>query len=84
MHGALDRRDDVVTTILTDRRDVIRAAIRDGWTVEWSRSGHLHLRHPLYGLVSTSSTPSDRNAGRRLAADLRRATRRRDPIGATS
>ena len=48
------------------------AALRQGWTVEWTRSSHLAWRPPDGPLVITSGTPGARGVQGALG-DLRRA-----------
>jgi hypothetical protein len=54
--------------------EILRTARQRGWTVTQGRK-HYRLTHPNGAVVTTSVTPSDRNAPKRIAADLRRVER---------
>jgi hypothetical protein len=51
---------------------ILRAAAAQGVDVTVSRSGHLKLRCPNGALITASASPSDSNAYKNLAKDLRR------------
>jgi hypothetical protein len=60
------------------RREAIRAAIRAGWSARITRGGHVRLDHPSGALIFTGATPSDHRVPVKLAADLRRALKRKE------
>lgn len=51
---------------------ILRAAEAQGVAVSVGRSGHLKLRCPNGALITASVSPSDSNAYKNLAKDLRR------------
>lgn len=53
--------------------EVSRAARRRGWTVTQTRRHHRLVHEHSGAVVLCSLTPSDRNATKRIEADLRRA-----------
>jgi hypothetical protein len=59
------------------KRDIIRMAERNGWSVSRTGRDHLRLEHPqANGPVFTGSTPSDYRAIRHTRAAMRRALRK--------
>lgn len=58
-------------------RKALRRAEDEGWDVAISRSNHLHITHPDYGLVVAALTPSSDGtfAVKQLLGDMRRAKR---------
>jgi len=57
-------------------KELLRWAEAAGWRVQFTRGGHLRLRHPDGGVVVAASTPSDQRALANLRAQMRRAERR--------
>lgn len=53
-------------------RPVVEEAVSNGWTVEYTKNGHLRFTHPCGALVYGPSTPSDPRGLKNLAATLRR------------
>lgn len=45
---------------------------QEGWEITKGGSGHLKLRHPIYGLVVCSSSPSCPFVELKIKADIRR------------
>lgn len=54
-----------------DIKKLIKAAEQRGWTYTQGRK-HNMLRHPVYGLLSFSKSPSCPFALRNIAADIKR------------
>ena len=48
---------------------------QEGWTVEYTKGGHLRWRHPNGAIVFAASTPSDYRAWANHMSHLRRAVR---------
>lgn len=55
-----------------DRNAVLKAARKQGWTVEKTRNNHLKLTNPEGQVYFTGSTPSDQRGVRNLVSDLRK------------
>jgi predicted RNA binding protein YcfA (HicA-like mRNA interferase family) len=53
-------------------RDRLMIMVREGWAERRRTGGHIVWWHPVYGMMTTSSTPSDRNALRQIERQLRR------------
>jgi hypothetical protein len=54
-----------------DVKKLVKAAEKRGWVYKETRK-HNHLRHPVYGLVSFSKSPSCPFAIEHINADIRR------------
>lgn len=54
-------------------RNIIRLAIKRGYTVEVRNNGHYKFTAPSGKFFFTSSTPSDRRALDNILADMKRA-----------
>ncbi len=56
-------------------RPLVEFAVREGWTVSRTASGHLQFAKPGLPPIFTSSTASDHRASQNAWARLRRVTR---------
>ena len=56
-------------------RPVVEKALETGWSVEWSKGGHLKLTHPCGALTFVSATPSDPRTVKNAESNLRRLLR---------
>jgi len=58
------------------RREVIREAVRAGWSATLTRNSHIRLTHASGAIVFCAGSPSDVRAIHLVRAELRRQLRR--------
>ena len=57
-----------------DVRPLVKAAQQQGWTLDFTKSGHVKMIPPAGGApIFASKTPSDHRSLKNFAAQLRRA-----------
>jgi len=59
-------------------RELVEQATARGWTWEYTRSGHLRLKHPNGGQTIMGTTPSDHRGRKNALARLKRLERGTD------
>lgn len=60
---------------MKEQRTFIRSAERKGWTVSYTKAGHIKLSRPGVRPVYAAGTPSDRRAWKNALCEMRRAVR---------
>lgn len=57
-----------------EMRPTVKTAVRQGWTLDFTKSGHVKMIPPAGGApIFASKTPSDHRSLKNFAAQLRRA-----------
>jgi predicted RNA binding protein YcfA (HicA-like mRNA interferase family) len=56
-------------------RELVEQATERGWTWEFTRKGHLRLKHPNGGTMICGTTPSDHRGSKNAVARMKRIER---------